>query len=50
MLKMDFSGRSIVVTGGASGIGRSSATILAELGARVTIADRDGAVAETTAR
>lgn len=50
MLKMDFSGRSIVVTGGASGIGRSSATILAELGASVTIADRDGAVAETTAR
>ena len=50
MLKMEFSDRAIVVTGGASGIGRSCATVLAKLGARVVVVDRDGTAAEAAAR
>ncbi len=37
--KMDFSGRVALVTGGASGIGFAAARQLAELGARIAIAD-----------
>ena len=44
-----FKGRIAVVTGGASGIGRSCAEILAEQGARVVIADLDLANATTVA-
>jgi NAD(P)-dependent dehydrogenase (short-subunit alcohol dehydrogenase family) len=40
--------RSILVTGGASGIGRDTALVLAREGARVTIADRDTAGGEAT--
>ena len=36
---MDISGASAIVTGGASGIGAASARMLAELGAKVVIAD-----------
>lgn len=50
MLKMRFDEQVIVVTGGASGIGRSCATALSELGARVVIVDRDGAAAEMVAQ
>ncbi len=44
-------GKSYIVTGAGSGVGRATATRLSEFGARVTVADRnwDGA-AETVAR
>src|SRR5918995_4620979 len=38
---MDLAGRHIVVTGGASGIGRACALRFAEEGAQVTVADLD---------
>lgn len=38
-----------LVTGGASGIGRATALRMAEEGARILVADRDGAGAERTA-
>ena len=43
-------GRSAVVTGAASGIGRASAILFAEHGARVVAVDRAPAVEETVAR
>ncbi|MBU3706840.1 MAG: SDR family NAD(P)-dependent oxidoreductase, partial [Mycobacterium sp.] len=36
---MDMNGASAIVTGGASGIGAATARQLADLGARVVIAD-----------
>jgi NAD(P)-dependent dehydrogenase (short-subunit alcohol dehydrogenase family) len=42
-------GKVVVVTGGARGIGRAIAAALVREGARVTIADLDGAAAEATA-
>ena len=46
----DLSGRTAFVTGAAGGIGRASALLLAEAGARVHCADRDEAgLAETRA-
>lgn len=38
----DFSGKSVCVTGAASGIGRATAELFADLGATVYIADRSG--------
>ena len=38
---MELGGRHIVVTGGASGIGRACALRFADEGARVTVADLD---------
>ena len=38
-----------IVTGGAQGVGRGIASVLAAEGARVVIADVDGALAESTA-
>ncbi len=37
----EFSGLGVLVTGGASGIGRATARLLAERGARVAVMDRD---------
>jgi hypothetical protein len=42
--KLDFQGRSVIVTGAGRGIGRSHALHLASLGARVTVADLGGEV------
>jgi NAD(P)-dependent dehydrogenase (short-subunit alcohol dehydrogenase family) len=46
----DFAGRRVLVTGGASGIGRAACLRLGSLGAEVLVADRDGDAAETVAR
>src|SRR3954451_11881437 len=42
-------GKAAIVTGSARGIGRATAALLAEHGARVLINDLDGDVAEQTA-
>jgi 2-hydroxycyclohexanecarboxyl-CoA dehydrogenase len=42
-MKVDFSNRLAVVTGGAGGIGAGIAKALVEAGARVALVDRDGA-------
>ncbi|MCP5060714.1 MAG: SDR family oxidoreductase [bacterium] len=44
---MRLEGRTAFVTGAARGIGRQIARCLAEAGARVALADRDGAVSQT---
>jgi NAD(P)-dependent dehydrogenase (short-subunit alcohol dehydrogenase family) len=44
-----FSGKSVIVTGAASGIGRASATLFAAEGASVIAADKSAAVTETVA-
>lgn len=49
MNSIDLAGQSAVVTGGAQGIGRAVAARLLASGARVTIWDRDAALAEKTA-
>ena len=46
---MELAGRHIVVTGGASGIGRACALRFADEGAKVTVADLDLGGAEKTA-
>ncbi|NUP61437.1 MAG: SDR family oxidoreductase [Nonomuraea sp.] len=43
-------GKVAIVTGGASGIGRATALLFAEAGAKVVVADIDGAGAEETVR
>ena len=46
----ELSGRVALVTGGASGIGLATAEVMLREGARVLLADRDGAAAEAAAR
>jgi NAD(P)-dependent dehydrogenase (short-subunit alcohol dehydrogenase family) len=46
----DFSGRVVIVTGGASGQGRVAAEIFASRGASVVVADIDGEGAEAAAK
>lgn len=48
--KLDLSGRVAVVTGGASGMGESSARLMAERGAKVIIADRNEELAVAVAK
>lgn len=43
-------GRTVIITGGTSGIGRAAAQVLADHGARVVIAARNAAKAEETVR
>ena len=43
---LDLTGRSVIVTGGGSGMGRASAHRLTEAGARVLVVDIDGAAAK----
>lgn len=45
-----FKGKAVIVTGGASGIGRETALELLALGARVLIADRNATALEDTCR
>ena len=44
---MEIEGKSVVVSGGASGIGRATVIALAERGARVVVADMDEAATQT---
>ena len=44
---MSVSGKAVVVTGGASGMGRAAALLLATRGARIVVAERDAAGARS---
>ncbi len=46
---MDVRDRAVIVTGGASGLGAATARLLAAHGAKVTVADRNGAGARAVA-
>ena len=46
---MEISGKKVVVIGGASGMGRASAELLAERGADVAVLDREGSDGKTVA-
>lgn len=46
---MEFAGKSVVITGGANGIGRATVLAFAKAGARIVVVDRDEAGARKTA-
>lgn len=46
---MSMEGKVVIVTGGASGIGRAAAALFVQEGARVVIADANGSEAQSTA-
>jgi NAD(P)-dependent dehydrogenase (short-subunit alcohol dehydrogenase family) len=48
-VSIDLTGKSAIVTGGGRGIGRETALLLAQAGARLTIADMDEASAKSVA-
>lgn len=50
MFTMDFSGKTAIVTGGASGLGKSAALTLAANGANLVVGDLDLAGAQQTAQ
>jgi NAD(P)-dependent dehydrogenase (short-subunit alcohol dehydrogenase family) len=45
---MDLSGRSILITGASSGIGRDTSIVLSQLGARLALVARNRANLECT--
>lgn len=47
---MDIQGRTAVVTGGGSGLGKATVRALARSGARIAVLDRDGTAAKRVAR
>ena len=47
---MEISGHAALISGGASGLGRATATALAVAGAKIALLDIDGAAAETAAK
>lgn len=49
-MRIDLTGRTALITGGAAGIGRACAAVLAGAGANVVVADIDAAGAEKAAR
>lgn len=46
----DMTGRSVLITGGAGGIGEATGRLMVERGGRVVLADRDDRVSEVAAR
>src|ERR1700740_1218105 len=48
-VRMEINGKKVVVIGGASGMGRPSAELLAERGAEVAVLDREGSDGKTVA-
>jgi Dehydrogenases with different specificities (related to short-chain alcohol dehydrogenases) len=49
MMKYDFSGKTVAITGGGSGIGKLSCQRFAEAGAQVAVIDINGVTAQQTA-
>ncbi len=45
---MEMQGKNVVVAGGAGGLGRTTARLMAERGARIALIDRNGAALEET--